>query len=673
MNQVVRLTGTGIARALFTAMFLLVAVRAQAATVESRYGGKLTVNPETFRLFDIPADRFEAVAGFSPAAMAPLKPLGQTKAARAGATGRVLTLLVEWENHPADQFWHPRESYDSLLYSDNVYPTGSVNDYYQEVSYGVFNVTGAVVGWLYMPTMYNGWYNIFDILNAADPLVDFSDYDGDGDGYVDALWIVHAGPGQEETHDPNDIWSHAYIGVDIPTNDGVRIDRWSVQPEEHANGQVQSIRVFCHEYGHILNLPDLYDYDQKLDTVTYFTPNDGNDHPLVDWDVMGYGGYSIMHYGNRSCPSHFCAWSRIQLGWAQAVEPPCLQGAYQLYNIEEHNTQSVFKVPINESGTEYFLLEYRNPRSAAQFDHLASDFSAYCPWFTPGRDTMDQGLLVTHIDETVPPNDGRPSFPNYAVAVVDAGMDPARPWDGSQHTEWWYPYEFRIGALFSPDDPGQTQLNAATTPSSDGYDGPSGVSIIVTAQNPDYLTVVIDKALPPVLQMVPPVTVAPEDSINVGLFATDPNCTTPGLSPNGPLPPFVALWDSGGGRGSLIIEPAPADAGVWYAKVLATDGANYDSITVQITVTPPACDCHCHADVDCDGSVGVVDVVGVINCAFRGAAPLIDAGCPPHGTTVAGRTDVNCTGATDVVDVVKISNVAFRGASAATEFCDPCQ
>jgi len=596
----------------------------KATTIETRYGGKFEINPQEFRIYDVPNDRFETLTGLPLSIQTPEKPLGQTVTKSANATGKVLTLMIEWDNHAANSFLHPAARYDSLLYSDGVYPTGSVNDYYQEVSYGVFHVSGEVIGWLFMPGLYDGWYNINQIIAAADPLVNFAEYDGDHDGKVDALWIVHAGPGQEETHDLNDIWSHAVRGANIPTNDGVRIERWSVQPEEHENGDIQSIRVFCHEYGHILGLPDLYDYDAKLDTVTYFTPNDANDHPLVDWDVMGYGGYSIMHNSNRFCPSHFSAWSRIQLGWATAQIPTCLQGQYQLYNVEENNTQSIYKVPINESGTEYFLLEYRNSRSGAQFDHLASDFSAYCPWFSPIRDTLDQGLLVTHIDETVQPNNGTPAFSNYAVEVVDAGYKPSHPWDGSQHTEWWYPYEFRIGAAYSPDDPDQTVLNASTIPNSDGYDGPSGVSIIVTGQNPDYMTIIINKELAPELANVSPVTVAAGDSINVGIFGTDPNCTTPGLSP-GILPPFVALWDSGGGHGSLIIEPSPTHVGVWFAKVFATDGANQDSITVQITVTPPVCDCGCHTDLDCEGNITVVDVVGVINRAFRGTEATNDA------------------------------------------------
>lgn len=655
-----------------TLLLVLSASVAGAEPIESRYGGKIDIDPASFRIYDIPNERFEEITGLPLTIQAPQAPLRELKAGAPTATGKVLTLLVDWVNHPAERLSHTAAMFDELFYSDNTFLTGSVNDYYQEVSYSAFNVTGQTVGWLRIPGSYNPNYNINTIIGLADPYVNFAEYDGDGDGFVDAVWIVHAGPGQEETHDLDDIWSHAIIsGSGVATSDGVRVNRWSVQPEVHWDGEMISIRVFCHEYGHILGLPDLYDYDSKLDTVTYFTGGDANDHPMQDWDVMGYNGYNIMAYGNRDCPSHFCAWSRVFLGWATPVVPACLQGAYQLYNIEENSTQNVFKVPISDDGSEYFLLEYRNTRSGAQFDHLDADYSAYNPWFAYGRNPLDSGLLVTHIDESVYPNDGTPYWPNYGVAVVDAGYDPAHPWNGTEFTEWWYPYEFQIGALFSTADPDQTVLNAGTTPSSDGYDGPSGVSIIVTEQNPDYMTIIIDRELAPEIQPISPVTVEIDDSIDVGILATDPNCTTPGLSP-GVLPAFVVMWDSGGGHGSLIIKPAPSDLGTWYATVKASDGSGTDSILVEINVVPPACVCTCHADPECNSVTTVVDVVAVIGRAFRNDAPMYDASCPPHGSTVDGRSDVDCSGATTVVDVVRMVDVAFRNADPATKFCDPC-
>jgi hypothetical protein len=81
------------------------------------------------------------------------------------------------------------------------------------------------------------------------------------------------------------------------------------------------------------------------------------------------------------------------------------------------------------------------------------------------------------------------------------------------------------------------------------------------------------------------------------------------------------------------------------------------------------CACDCHADPSCDGiRSDVLDVVNVINVAFRGAAPLPD----PNAACPFQMTDADCSAATDVLDVVRIVNVAFRGGSPATEFCNPC-
>ena len=93
-----------------------------------------------------------------------------------------------------------------------------------------------------------------------------------------------------------------------------------------------------------------------------------------------------------------------------------------------------------------------------------------------------------------------------------------------------------------------------------------------------------------------------------------------------------------------------------------------ETFPVALGVAP----CACQGDPACDASVDVLDVVTVINRAFRGFDVEIDPACPFGPPQIDGTTDVDCSGATDVVDVVKMVDVAFRGVEAASTFCRPC-
>jgi len=137
---------------------------------------------------------------------------------------KAVVILADFSDNPGST---PPAHYDSLIFSENIFPTGSVRDFYHENSYGILDIQGEVTPvWVRLPEPYsyytNGQYGMgrwpnnaqkmaYDAVIAADTLIDFSQYDLDGNGYVDAIIIIHAGPGAEATGDVNDIWSHAWV------------------------------------------------------------------------------------------------------------------------------------------------------------------------------------------------------------------------------------------------------------------------------------------------------------------------------------------------------------------------------------------------------------------------------------------------------------------------------
>ena len=87
--------------------------------------------------------------------------------------------------------------------------------------------------------------------------IDFAAYDNDGDGAVDNVFLLAAGPGEQESGDENAIWpqqSRLSASGSTLTVKGKRIDMFAVSPEGGKS-------LFCHEFGHVLGLPDFYDTD----------------------------------------------------------------------------------------------------------------------------------------------------------------------------------------------------------------------------------------------------------------------------------------------------------------------------------------------------------------------------------------------------------------------------
>jgi M6 family metalloprotease-like protein len=462
-------------------------------------------------IYDIPPEKIMEKTGQWPGAELNAQEMAEILNFRFdGDTCRILVVPVEWWDRPAT---YSRETLDSLFFSRNVFEGGSVADYYDEVSYGQLTITGDVLDW-YELDFYNpagvSFYSLFALI---DPIVDYSQYDGNGDGFIDAVVFLRAGTGEEDSQDDNDIWSYAvsYSPGGAPgPYDGVYILRWNTCPELYplhseefpflftGETTLNRIRVLCHELGHNLGLPDLYDYDEKLNTTTYHTPNDFNDHPLVDWCLMGYYGYGYLSLGSVN-PSHICGWSKRQLGW---IEPTVLMGEYNdliIHNIETTPNNSLYLIPIDPLEGEYFLLEYRNPYSSGQFDKFDSDFSCYFhPLLSYGPEPLDRGLIITHVHDSLTGgahriNQGTPEYPHYTVAIEDAGYNPILNMNHNPEghvtdsAQWWYPFETRKAAAFSHDVPDQNLFGPDTDPSSDGYGGPTGIIVRVDSIVDDRL------------------------------------------------------------------------------------------------------------------------------------------------------------------------------------------
>lgn len=198
--------------------------------------------------------------------------------------------------------------------------------------------------------------------NQLDSTVDFSEYDADGDGYIDNIFIFYAGTGENRTGEPDAVWPHTswVTELEFPNHvyDGVILDRYACT-NEWFDGNPDGIGTFCHEFSHVLGLPDLYN---TSDGSMGYTPG--------TWSVMDYGPY----LNDGRTPPLYSSFERFALGW---LDPEELQNdkSYSLPSLASNRAFSA----THSNGTEFFLFENRQPSGWDRF--------------LPGH-----GMLVWHID-----------------------------------------------------------------------------------------------------------------------------------------------------------------------------------------------------------------------------------------------------------------------------------
>jgi immune inhibitor A len=184
---------------------------------------------------------------------------------------------------------------------------------------------------------------------------------------AEALIVFFAGPGREshtEGGDPNDPWSN-YTTMEPPAGAGLPpLDEACVIAEEEVP-PFSSFGVLCHEFGHLLGLPELY------------APGGAAHEGVGVWDLMGQGTW--LDHGER--PPGLSAWSRLRLGWVDVETITQTTAGVALPALS--TASRVVKIPATPATpAEYYLLENRE----------RSGVDAALP---------GEGVLVWHVDERV--------------------------------------------------------------------------------------------------------------------------------------------------------------------------------------------------------------------------------------------------------------------------------
>jgi immune inhibitor A len=265
-------------------------------------------------------------------------PAANAQTLAAPTTWRLPVVLVSFAD---DTLTYGPQDFERMLFdTTHANPNGSFAEYYRWASNNQIQITGRVVGVVRLSQTQNyyardsgglSWYttprNALGFTSEALQLcgnVPWGEFDANHDGVVDMVWLVHAGVGAEGG-DRTHMWSFTsrmatgwqnsavfITNVTVPgtINRPYLIDRFTVLPELSLfhSGRLSEIGVFCHEFGHTLGLPDLYDPSRPINS------GPGN------WSLMSSGAYGGDNM-SPDVPTHLGAWPLTYLGWDHTVRP----------------------------------------------------------------------------------------------------------------------------------------------------------------------------------------------------------------------------------------------------------------------------------------------------------------------------------------------------------------
>ena len=280
---------------------------------------------------------------------------------------------------------------------------GSVKKYFSDMSFNTFTPQFDIYGPVKLShnLKYYGANKdrmdrlIPEVCQLADGEIDFSQYDENGDGYVDLVYIICASYSQSWTQNSSDcIWPKSgsaknYNKDDFGIYDGKQVYRFGVHTELNAYPgafsqpyRINGVGLFCHEFSHCMGLPDIYPTTENAQNA--FNPG------MENWDLMDGGEYTYNGY----YPTEYTAWEREAMGW------------FTIDTLTTNDKGSVYIGNINNGGKAYRII---NEKSGNGKEYVVLQYIENKGWNTklPGT-TKDgngntiqlpgHGMIVTHVD-----------------------------------------------------------------------------------------------------------------------------------------------------------------------------------------------------------------------------------------------------------------------------------
>ena len=562
---------------------------------------------------------------------------------------RVPAILFRFKNTPASEI-RATSQFDDVLFAPA--PTGAsagrpytYASYYAELSNGLLTVQGKTYGYAALDsnevtytgspgtctgnpytgsTDCNGLWSgtararmqsgLTEALRKLDSQIDWTQYDSDGDGFVDLVAFMQ--PALDGACGPkgnNHLWSHRFaLYAPFKTHsvnsagDTIKVADYILESGVGgASGcdttAIMPIGTVAHETGHGFGLPDLYD-------------TDGASEGVGEFSLMGNGNYT-----SPSSPSRMDGWSLNELGWV-IVTPLTTGGAYT-FGPAKPGVDTALFVPVGGSNPrgEYFLLENRQgvlSDSTMIRYHCRVWYASANP---PG--SCGGGLLVWHVDSAQLTDGRNTPGPNNDFNHVNVGpihgLEPVQA-DGfgnldADPASGCYPRAPLVGCSdrgdagdLYPGTTGNTTLSNTTRPSdglnSTGCPGfsldtisqiaPNGAVRFVLNTGPQSPAVTTASLLPGGLWGY---------AYNTVITAACGSGTYTWTVTSGAPPPGVTFSQGG------VLSGWPTDTGTYTFQVGVTDGTQTAGRGMTVHVAEPA-----------------LTLQQVLNLEFQGQVPAID-------------------------------------------------